>query len=199
MATRTITKKNEPPHFVRFNSGIAILLICVLFMPLSANAGPNRDKMIQEARRDLENADPFMGDWRGSWNLDDGTDEGDLAVQVIALGKGTYKANFNGEFDYFWPPLFELGGRLEDSAVQFNGKPEIGNMTLDVQSKIEGGKFSGKFKGIGDDGVERTGKFSMEKVFRLSPTLGQKPPEGAIVLFDGKNFNEWQSDLHSSF
>lgn len=192
MIIRAITKKNEPSHLVTFNIGIAIILVCVLFLTLSANAGPEKDKMIQEARKALENADPLMGDWQGSWSLDDGTDSGSLVAQVIALGKGTYKANFNGEFDFFWPPLFELAGRLEDSAAQFNGQPEINNRRIDVQSVIKDGKFTGKFKGRGDDGREATGKFSMEKVIRLSPTLGAKPPTGAIVLFDGKNFDQWQ-------
>ena len=161
-------------------------------MVLTVYAGPDNEQMIREARKAMDRADPFMGDWQGSWSLDDGTDSGDLVAQVIALGKGTYKANFHGEFDYFWPPLFELAGRLEDGSPQFNGKPEIGNITLDLQSTIKDGRFIGKFKGFGDDGVERTGTFSMEKVVRLSPTLGAKPPAGAIVLFDGKNFNEWK-------
>ena len=188
MITGAITTKNTSPHLVTFT----LILTCVLFMAFAAHAGPERDKMIQETRKALESADPFMGDWQGRWSLDDGADSGDLVAQVIALGKGTYKANFNAEFDYEWPPLFELAGRLEDAAVQFSGKPEIGNVTLDLQSTIKDGKFSGKFKGRGDDGLERTGKFSMEKVIRLSPTLGEKPPAGAIVLFDGKNFNEWK-------
>ena len=32
----------------------------------------------------------------------------------------------------------------------------------------------------------------MERVIRLSPALGAKPPAGAVVLFDGKNFSQWQ-------
>ena len=160
MVSKLIKQKNQHSYFFT----IAILWISISILIPSTHAGLNKDRMIREARQALEKADPFMGDWQGGWSLDDGTDSGELVAQVIALGKGTYKANFNGEFDYFWPPLFELGGRLEDSAVQFKGKPEIGNMTLDIQSMIEGGKFTGKFKGIGDDGVERTGKFSMEKV-----------------------------------
>jgi len=189
MVSKVIKQKKNHSYFLK----IAIVWTCILLFVPPAHAGVNKDRMTREARQALENADSFMGDWQGGWSLDDGTNSGELVAQVIALGKGTYKANFNGEFDYFWPPLFELAGRLEDAVVQFNGKPEIGNMTLDIQSAIDNGKFSGKFKGRGNDGVERTGTFSMEKVIRLSPTLGQKPPTGAMVLFDGKNFNAWET------
>ncbi|MBE0537507.1 MAG: DUF1080 domain-containing protein [Phycisphaerae bacterium] len=32
----------------------------------------------------------------------------------------------------------------------------------------------------------------MRRVVRLSPSLGQKPPKGAIVLFDGKDTKQWR-------
>lgn len=188
MITKTFTNKYGPSYFITFT----IVVACVLFMTSSTNAGSEKDRMIRETKKAMNRADPFMGDWQGNWSLDDGTNSGDLVAQVIALGKGTYKANFNGEFDYSWPPLFELAGRLEEDLPHFNGKPEVGNMTLDIHSTIKDGKFTGKFKGFGDDGMERTGKFLMEKVVRLSPTLGEEPPTGAIVLFDGKNFDQWQ-------
>jgi hypothetical protein len=36
------------------------------------------------------------------------------------------------------------------------------------------------------------GSFTMGRVIRLSSTLGAEPPENAIVLFDGKDFREWE-------
>jgi len=32
----------------------------------------------------------------------------------------------------------------------------------------------------------------LERAIRVSPTMGVKPPKGAIVLFNGKDFKEWK-------
>ncbi len=145
-----------------------------------------------EAKKAIEDSDPFMGDWQGGWALDDGFDSGPLIAQVTALGKGKYRANFNAEFEYGWPPLFVLEGGLKDSAAQFDGRAEFEGNVLYVQSGIKEGKFSGKFKGSAADGQAISGSIVMEKTIRLSPTLGAKPPAGAIVLFNGKNFKQWR-------
>ena len=192
MVIKVARKKSAYRSLVGCSKIIIVMLASVLFLALSSGAGPEKNKLLQEAREAMESADPLMGDWQGSWTLDDGTDSGPLVAQVIALGKGTYHTNMNGEFDYSWPPIVSLDGQLDGGSVQFKGRAEFAGIILDVQSVIKGKKFSGKFKGRDADGQDLSGSFVMEKVVRLSPTLGAKPPGGAIVLFNGKNFDQWK-------
>jgi hypothetical protein len=136
-----------------------------------------------------------MGDWQGSWTSDDGFDSGPLVAQVMARGKGEYRANFHREFDYDWPPLFVLNGKSDDSAVPLNGRAEFEGNVFDITSAVKAGRFTGKFKGSTADGGNISGTFAMEKTIRLSPTLGAKPPKGAVVLFAGKKecLAKWQA------
>jgi hypothetical protein len=142
-----------------------------------------------------EVVDPFMGDWQGSWRLDDGTDSGPLVAQVIAWGKGKYQANFLTEFDQRVAPLALLQGQLENGTVHLSGRGvqlDSGAELEQIQARIQGDAFTGSFKGQEPSGEKLSGSFSLKKTVRLSPTLGAKPPAGAIVLFDGKNFDKWR-------
>jgi len=173
---------------------IAAMLVFGLIFGLAAEAGAQQNRLLRQAKEAMEKADKYMGDWQGTWTLDDGYDTGPLVAQVIALGKGEYRANFNDEFEYEWPPLFVLEGKLEGSTLKLNGHAEFGHV-IDIESSIKAGKFAGKFKGTSADGESISGTFTMEKTVRLSPTLGKKPPEGAIVLFAGKkkDTDNWQA------
>lgn len=174
---------------------IAVILACVLLLGSASETQAQQSRSLRQAKKAMESADPFMGDWQGSWTLDDGYETGPLVAQVIALGKEGYRANFNIEFEREWPPLFVLSGKLENSAAQLNGRAEFEGNVFDITSAVKAGKFTGKFKGTAADGQNVSGTFTMEKTIRLSPTLGKKPPANAVVLFDGKKEslnNKWQ-------
>jgi hypothetical protein len=125
--------------------------------------------------------DTLMGDWQGKQILSGG-EEKELVAQVIAYDSGTYKINLMKKFDTREPLLAELTGHLNSGTVSIRGRGSDG---ADWEGTISEDLFKGKFSGASD------GSFQLEKVTRLSPTLGIKPPEGAFVLFDGKDFKNW--------
>ncbi len=189
---RKVAKKNKKCCFrctsnknTSLKSCFVVLL--VLFLGLASCAGPVRSELVQEAKAEIERLDPFMGDWQGSWKLDDGTDSGPLVAQVIALGEGRYQANLLEEFDQRFEPIAVLQGPHRDGVVRFAGSGEYYGITLQIKAAIEGNKFTGSFQG-----QDAAGSIAMERAVRLSPTLGEKPPAGAIVLFKGRNFKKWK-------
>lgn len=129
------------------------------------------------AAADIE-SDVVMGDWQGTQKTD-GKDK-PIVAQVIALGDGNYQAKILPEFDKRVPPLAVLNGKMDGAAVKFSDGPGR------WQAAINGKVFSGSATG------EVTIAFEMKKVERLSPTLGKKPPEKAVVLFDGTSLDAWK-------
>lgn len=121
-------------------------------------------------------ADPdfaVQGEYIGE--LDTGFGALKTGARVIALGKGKfhtvlYLGGLPG--DGWNKEIYEGDGELKNGVAVFEqpqGAGRIENGTLTMTSS-EG---------------DVVGKLSRTE--RKSPTLGQKPPEGAVVLFDGKN------------
>jgi len=192
----------------QFNVYRAVLTVLLFVLPVmlsscgrstgadSTGAGAVKESFVDEAREAILGADAAMGDWKGSWQVSGGGDSGPLVAQVIALGKGQpagalagqYRANFLEAFDTRSEPLGVLDGKREADAVSFTGRAKYENSTFDVKAAIKGDKLTGTF-----EGPDASGTFTLEHVFRVSPTMGAKPPKGAVVLFNGKDFKEWKT------
>jgi len=119
----------------------------------------------------------FQGEYAGDVPQD-GTREA-YGVQVIALGDGAFAAVAypGGLPGAGWtPPRKAQGtGKRDGAVVKLEG--------VDVGGTPRRGEIrDGVLVVLGDDGRE-VARFP--KVERRSPTLGQKPPEGAVVIFDG--------------
>ncbi|MFT5467821.1 MAG: hypothetical protein ACI8UO_002928 [Verrucomicrobiales bacterium] len=108
----------------------------------------------------------------------------DWGLQVIAMGDGNFDAYL------LEGGLPGLGWDREKQRIKLTGKSnESGAMMKSADGKVE--------LGIGPAGAVFTvGGVSnavLPRIERESPTLGAKPPEGAIVLFDGSNADEWKN------
>ena len=175
-------------HFFKGGHKVTILILALTFpLLLSSCGGLMKVDPIVEAEKSVSSADPFMGDWQGEWQLDDGTDYRPLVAQVIALGKGKYRAVFFDEFDTRTEPLAILNDEIEDAQASFAGQADSEGGRLGIKGKIEAGKFAGSF-----EGPNVSGTFELNKTVRVSPTLRAEPPAGAVVLFNGRNFRQWE-------
>jgi len=128
----------------------------------------------------------LMGDYQGEW-ID--PQKGDyfeinkpLAAQVINVRAGEYQLRFYQEHDMRADPYFEGVGKLDGEVIRFESNGWSGTVSADgLIGKCGSGHG-------GADGV----RFQLKRVIRSSPTLGARPPAGAVVLFDGKNLDAWQ-------
>lgn len=133
--------------------------------------------------------DPLMGNWAGQWNNEQG-DEGKLEAQIIALGKMKYQANFTVHTE---EKVMHVSIPLEaegtGTPVPFAGKAEVGDdkKTVELRGEVASERLTGSYMTVDGD----SGRIELEKVYKKSPTLGAKPPEGAVVLFDGRSLAGW--------
>jgi hypothetical protein len=152
-----------------------IVLLCFVTFPLLGadtpqaapqTAPPNNGRKVEKPPNFIPTkADPLMGDWQG---------KGAIVAQVFPTPGGKYQANLLSAFDTESNLVAVLQGAAADGAITFSGDGWTG--------AIKDSHFTGS---KGDK------KFDLQHIVRVSPTEGAKPPEGAVVLFDGKNLDAW--------
>ncbi len=156
------------------NASCPLFLVLATALACSAWAAHREVSDPEEAKADPDFA--VQGEYLGEGVLP-GIAEGKLGAQVIARG--------NGKFE-----IYVLGGGLPGKGWK-KGDPRVRG---DAQREgdlvaIKGGDLAGT---IADGKITITDgqgqkMAELKRVERKSPTLGAKPPEGALVLFDGSN------------
>ncbi len=99
-------------------------------------------------------------------------------ARVVTLGKGAYKVFVREPGEDGAVAKVELDGKIEGEAVTFSGKSGDDAWSASYAK--------GAIKGT----CGKSGKVEMKRIERISPTMGVKPPARAVVLIDGKNFDE---------
>ncbi|MBX7165155.1 MAG: DUF1080 domain-containing protein [Pirellulales bacterium] len=162
------------------NAGLALALVLIVGVGNWAGAEEG-DK--PETITDVSKAGPdyqMQGEYEGAFDIGDGNTQS-FGMHVISLGDNKFHGvgYVGGLPGAGWDGFtrIEVDGELADGEVKFMANE--GSATLK----------DGEVIVAGPDGAE-IGK--LKKVERKSETLGMAPPEGAIVLFDGKNADAWE-------
>jgi hypothetical protein len=108
--------------------------------------------------------------------------EQEYGAQVIALGAGKFR------MELFKGGLPGAGWKRGDDQVGTDGATKDGTTTF-TDTKIST-KIAGDTVSVSDSGGAALG--TLKKTVRKSPTLGMKPPQGAIVLFDGTSADKFE-------
>ncbi len=152
----------------------ALLLILTLAAPLPAK-GP---KYTDPRQADAEFA--YQGEYVGQFEKDG--ERRKVGVQVIALGDGKFRAvGYRGGLPgdgWDGSERHEAEGELQDGVVRFESDKATAMLPGD-----------GTLRVTTADGIQLE---PLKKVERKSPTLGEQPPAGAVVLFDGSSADAFQ-------
>lgn len=165
---------------------LAGLGLLMLVQGLKASEGGGLKVYIDPAQVDEDFK--FQGEYAGEVGQADGS-KVKMGLHVRALSDGAFRTMFfqGGLPGEGWDGKTIIQkSPSTDSAVPTDSKREGDKVVVDQVYKgtVDGQTFVGQ--------TESGTKFELKRVDRTSPTAGLKPPEGALVLFDGSNADQWQ-------
>lgn len=148
---------------------------------LSASAAPKPEPRTWTDPETALREDPdfaVQGEYRAEFG------EGSIGAQVVALGKGQFDVyiledGLPGAGRRQPKPRTLLKGGRKDGTITFKDDEEMATATIQ----------NGSLSLTKADGT----KHEFKKVDRRSPTLEAKPPEGAVILFDGSSADAWEN------
>jgi hypothetical protein len=154
---------------------VTAALVAVGPSPAAAEAPIKKPAYTDPAATDADF--PFAGEYAGTLTKHGKSEK--YGVQVIALGDGTFDAvGYPGGLPGDgWTPQKKLRGtgKRDGAVVALEG--------LDIGDAKRRGRIQDGSLTVLDDAGKAMATFP--KIQRTSPTQGQKPPAGAIVIFDG--------------
>ena len=161
-----------------------LFAIAILLSSFCCNVFAQKPK----AYTDPKNADKdfeFQGEYVGDLTHMGNTFK--VGMQVIAEGNGKFKmVSFIGGL----PGDGWNGESREEVAATGVYNEQTDSVIFKGDDRGDGEIVDGELIATAPDGTE-LGVF--KKVQRKSKTLGKKPPEGAVVLFDGSGTDQWKN------
>jgi len=157
------------------------LTLALILMPVFLASGAEKPRTVFTDPKEAGPDFALQGEYVGKVKTEEG--ESTEGVQVIALGDGKFRAvAYHGGLPG--------AGWDKSETIQVDGKSADGTATFAVEDAgVSGVLKDGAMIVRGADG-QTIGK--LKKVLRTSPTLGAKPPAGAVVLFNGKTTEDFQ-------
>ncbi len=138
----------------------------------------------QEERFQAPEDFALMGDWEGQWIDPKSGHERrhpHMAAQLLYVDQGKCRVRFLPALNLRAAPYLEVDADIRPDGIAID---QDGWSVTFRDDRCQG---TGKLQG-------RDTQFELKKTVRLSPTLGLKPPPGAVGLFDGSSFDGWMHD-----
>jgi hypothetical protein len=138
-----------------------------------------------------EDDDMIMGNYQGGFTSADWSSRY-IRAQVVARSKVAHRMILFVGKDEASAARVEIRGRVEKGAAIFKDALTVDNMggNFEFDGRIENETLTGTLKKEG--GAGQPAAFTLKRVFIKPPSLGAAPPQGATLLFDGNNTDQWE-------